>query len=68
MEATASTAKGKVNPKYEIWSQEEVADLPISKHDPRKQPFFETLYRQKVGTEDVFLGLGGKDPSSNCCQ
>lgn len=26
------------------------------------------MYRQKVGTEDVFLGLGGTDPSSNCCQ
>jgi HSP20 family molecular chaperone IbpA len=21
-----------------------------------------------VGTEDVFLGLSGSDPSSNCCQ
>lgn len=21
-----------------------------------------------MGTEDVFLGIGGSDPSSNCCQ
>jgi hypothetical protein len=42
--------------------------LPVIKHDPRKQAVFESLYRQKVGTEDVFLGLGGTDPSSNCCQ
>ena len=40
----------KVDPKHQIWSQQEVADLPISKDDPRKQPFFETMYRQKVGT------------------
>ena len=40
----------------------------MSKDDPRKQPFFETKYRQKVGTEDVFLGMSGVDPSSNCCQ
>lgn len=26
------------------------------------------MYRQKVGTEDVFLGLSGVDPSSNHCQ
>lgn len=45
-----------------------MADLPVIKHDPRKQPNFESLYRQKVGTEDVFLGLSGSDPSSNCCQ
>lgn len=29
---------------------------------------FESLYRQRVGTEDVFLGINGSDPSSNCCQ
>lgn len=51
-----------------IWSEEEVADLPITKDDPRKLPNFSSLYRQRVGTEDVFLGLSGKDPSSNCCQ
>ena len=26
------------------------------------------MYRQKVGTEDVYLGLSGVDPSSNYCQ
>lgn len=37
-------------------------------NDTRPQPNFETLYRQRVGTEDVFLGLSGVDPSSNHCQ
>lgn len=30
--------KSKIDPKYQIWSEEEVADLPVIKHDPRKQP------------------------------
>jgi hypothetical protein len=45
-----------------------VADLPIIKHDPRKLPNYRTMYKQRVGTEDVYLGLSGVDPSSNCCQ
>lgn len=60
--------KPKIDKKYEIWSEEEVADLPVIKHDPRKQPNFESLYRQKVGTQDVFLGLSESSPSSNDCQ
>jgi len=32
--------KNKVDPKYQIWREEEVADLPVIKHDPRKQPVF----------------------------
>jgi len=42
--------------KNEIWSQEEITDLPVSRNDTRKTPEFEVRYRQKVGTEDVFLG------------
>jgi hypothetical protein len=45
-----------------------VKDLPVSLGDPRPQPNFESLYRQKVGTEDVYLGLSNVDPSSNHCQ
>lgn len=33
-------AKSKIDPKHQIWSEEEVADLPVIKHDPRKQPVF----------------------------
>lgn len=29
---------------------------------------FEFLYKQNVGTEDVFLGLSDKDPSSAHCE
>uniref|UniRef100_A0A3B5MS24 Dynein axonemal assembly factor 6 n=1 Tax=Xiphophorus couchianus TaxID=32473 RepID=A0A3B5MS24_9TELE len=53
----------------DIWSEEEVAegsqydDLA----DPRPQPY-EIILKQSVGTEDLFLGLSQKDPSSMCCE
>ncbi|XP_023280284.1 protein PIH1D3-like [Seriola lalandi dorsalis] len=64
-----STAYVKKNSK-DIWSEEEVAegsqydDLA----DPRPQPEYEIILKQSVGTEDLFLGLSGKDPSSMCCE
>ena len=35
--------------------------------DDRPQPKFEALQKQHLGTEDVFLGLSGRDGSSNHC-
>lgn len=29
---------------------------------------YEIILKQSVGTEDLFLGLTGKDPSSMCCE
>ncbi|XP_070775747.1 dynein axonemal assembly factor 6 [Enoplosus armatus] len=64
-----STAYVKKSSK-DIWSEEEVAegsqydDLA----DPRPQPEYEIILKQSVGTEDLFLGLNGKDPSSMCCE
>ncbi|XP_071347694.1 dynein axonemal assembly factor 6 [Trachinotus anak] len=64
-----STAYVKKNSK-DIWNEEEVAegsqydDLA----DPRPQPEYEIILKQSVGTEDLFLGLSGKDPSSMCCE
>ncbi|AWP03650.1 putative protein PIH1D3 [Scophthalmus maximus] len=54
----------------DIWSEEEVAE---GSHyddlaDPRPQPEYEIILKQSVGTEDLFLGLSGKDPSSMCCE
>uniref|UniRef100_A0A674BSI8 Dynein axonemal assembly factor 6 n=1 Tax=Salmo trutta TaxID=8032 RepID=A0A674BSI8_SALTR len=52
-----------------IWSEEEVTegsqfdDLT----DTRPKPEYEILLKQNVGTEDVFLGMSRKDPSSMCC-
>ncbi|XP_070701435.1 dynein axonemal assembly factor 6 [Pempheris klunzingeri] len=68
-ENKVSTAYVKKSSK-DIWSEEEVAegsqydDLA----DPRPQPEYEIILKQSVGTEDLFLGLNGKDPSSMCCE
>ncbi|KAM6948665.1 dynein axonemal assembly factor 6 [Aplochiton taeniatus] len=54
----------------DIWNEEEVTegsqydDLT----DPRPQPEYEIVLKQNVGTEDLFLGMSRKDPSSMCCE
>ncbi|XP_044225044.1 protein PIH1D3 [Thunnus albacares] len=54
----------------DIWSEEEVAEG--SQYDDladlRPQPEYEIILKQSVGTEDLFLGLSRKDPSSMCCK
>ncbi|KAK2822765.1 hypothetical protein Q5P01_022830 [Channa striata] len=64
-----STAYAK-NSSNNIWSEEEVAEGPQYDDlaDPRPQPEYEIILKQSVGTEDLFLGLSGKDPSSMCCE
>ncbi|XP_041659715.1 protein PIH1D3 [Cheilinus undulatus] len=54
----------------DIWSEEEVAEGSQYEDlaDPRPQPEYEIILKQSVGTEDLFLGLNGKDPSSMCCE
>uniref|UniRef100_A0A3P9HR56 PIH1 domain containing 3 n=1 Tax=Oryzias latipes TaxID=8090 RepID=A0A3P9HR56_ORYLA len=54
----------------EIWSEDEVAEGSrfMDFADPRPQPEYEMILKQSVGTEDVFFGLSGKDPSSMCCE
>ncbi|XP_077579872.1 dynein axonemal assembly factor 6 [Stigmatopora nigra] len=54
----------------DVWCEEEVAEGPQYDDfiDPRPKPEYEIILKQSVGTEDVFLGLGRKDPSSMCCE
>ncbi|XP_072525190.1 dynein axonemal assembly factor 6 [Salminus brasiliensis] len=75
-----SSASGKekkaVNSAYlkkntkDIWDVDEVTegthldDLA----DLRPQPEYEIILKQTVGTEDLFLGMSRKDPSSMCCE
>ncbi|KAM9322916.1 dynein axonemal assembly factor 6 [Pholidichthys leucotaenia] len=65
----ASTPDVKRNSK-DIWSEEEVPEGAQYEDvtDPRPQPQYEIILKQSVGTEDVFLGLSRKDPSSMCCE
>ncbi|XP_011814106.1 PREDICTED: protein PIH1D3 [Colobus angolensis palliatus] len=65
----------KVNPETseenneDIWNSEEVPEG--AEHDDmwdvREIPEYEIIFRQQVGTEDIFLGLSKKDSSTGCC-
>ncbi|XP_039734874.1 dynein axonemal assembly factor 6 [Pteropus medius] len=54
----------------EIWNPDEVPER--AEHDDmwdvREIPEYELIYKQQVGTEDIFLGLTRKDPSTACCE
>ncbi|XP_053343050.1 protein PIH1D3 isoform X1 [Clarias gariepinus] len=54
----------------DIWDIEEVTDGTHFDDlaDPRPQPEYEIILKQSVGTEDLFLGMSGKNPSSMCCE
>ena len=48
-----------------IWDDEEIdARDPDFEDDGREVPDFEINYKQHVGAEDIYLGLGNKTPST----
>ncbi|XP_056396826.1 dynein axonemal assembly factor 6 [Hyla sarda] len=54
----------------EIW---DILEVPEGSEfddtsDQREQPKYEILFKQKVGSEDIFLGMSRKDPSTVCCE
>lgn len=53
----------------DIWDIDEVPfkDSIIDLNDERLTPKYEFSYKQSVGTEDTFLGLNDKSPSSSDC-
>ncbi|XP_039255465.1 dynein axonemal assembly factor 6-like [Styela clava] len=53
-----------------IWDEEEVLTSTLYQDDDdgRPQPEFDISYKQKVSSEDMFLGSTGKNPSSACCE
>ena len=53
-------------PKNEIWTDKDFKEEKFEEDD-RPKPKFEILYKQNVGTEDIYLGLSDKDISSNSC-
>lgn len=58
--------KEKRNTERDIWTNQEINLQSEDMPDDRVEPEFEVLHKQNVGTEDVFLGISEKDPSSNC--
>ncbi|KAM6143291.1 dynein axonemal assembly factor 6 [Erethizon dorsatum] len=53
-----------------IWNPEEVPEGAEydDMWDVRESPEYEIIFKQQVGTEDVYLGLTRKDSSTACCQ
>ncbi|XP_076811174.1 dynein axonemal assembly factor 6-like [Clavelina lepadiformis] len=54
----------------DIWQEDEVQELSVfaDDTDSRPKPNYDISYKQKVSTEDMFLGMGSKNPSSACCE
>jgi len=52
----------------DIWDIDEVKDIPVDKYENRIRPEFEVMFSQRVGTEDIYLGMSDVDPSSVKCQ
>lgn len=53
----------------DIWNVDEVSGSQQYEYDdPRPQPDYEMMFKQSVGTEDVFLGMGPKNPSTASCE
>jgi dynein assembly factor 6, axonemal len=53
----------------DIWDESEL-NASNSNADPsegRPAPEYEILYKQNVGTEDVYLGMGMKSPATQSC-
>ena len=44
-------------PNAEIWKEEDLNVRKTQLGDDRPEPEYELLYQQKVGTEDVYLGM-----------
>ena len=64
----AEEKKEKRKTETAIWDDKEVTAVNWkAKAEGRKEPEHDLLYKQNVGTEDVYLGLSGKDPSSVHC-
>ncbi|XP_029463204.1 protein PIH1D3 [Rhinatrema bivittatum] len=54
----------------DIWTVEEVPEGSELDDlwDPREQPEYEIVFKQRVGTEDIFLGMSRRDVSTACCE
>ncbi|OCT67277.1 dynein assembly factor 6, axonemal [Xenopus laevis] len=63
-------ASEKTTDRKDIWEESEITEGTEYEDtlDLREQPEYEVLFKQRVGTEDMFLGMTRKDPSTACCE
>lgn len=54
----------------DIWDDEEVIEGSEfdTVYDPRPQPEYDIIYKQAVTSEDMFLGMGNKNPATASCE
>lgn len=72
-ETTETTEKKNIYTKKQsknIWEEEEVeagAEFDTS-DDPRVQPEYDIVYKQKLTSEEMFLQMGSKTPATSSCE
>mmetsp|Transcript_15290 Transcript_15290/g.39328 ORF Transcript_15290/g.39328 Transcript_15290/m.39328 type:complete len:188 (+) Transcript_15290:57-620(+) len=55
-------------PTKDIWDADEVkAEDRGLEDDERPSPEYDVLYKQAVSSEDMYLGMSGRDPSTHWC-
>ncbi|KAI5736030.1 hypothetical protein M8J77_025715 [Diaphorina citri] len=58
--------------KWAIWNKDEVPSMDTlpddANLDPRITPEYDIMYQQSVTSEDIYLQMGGKTPSSVSCE
>lgn len=66
--AHAHAQKAAADPN-DIWNENEIPteDTIYDPNDTRPCPHYEIAYKQRVGAEDVFLGMSDKTPGSQDC-
>lgn len=54
----------------DIWDANEVEEGVEfdTSDDPRMQPEYDIVYKQRVTTEDIYLQMGNKTPSTASCE
>jgi hypothetical protein len=54
----------------DIWDENEVEEGAEfdTRDDPRSQPDYEIVFKQKVTTEEMFLQMGNKTPATSSCE
>eukprot|EP00916_Digyalum_oweni_P006782 GHVL01011618.1.p1 GENE.GHVL01011618.1~~GHVL01011618.1.p1 ORF type:complete len:184 (-),score=44.36 GHVL01011618.1:493-1044(-) len=66
---TKKPFESKIKEDGEIWKKSDFAKGPLRQTGPElEEPQYEILFRQAVGTHDVFLGMSEKNPSSDSCE
>ncbi|CAH1395823.1 unnamed protein product [Nezara viridula] len=54
-----------------IWHLSEVQEVPISDDvlwDPREKPKYDIMYKQALKSEDIYLQMSNKNPTSASCE